>query len=153
VCNAPSFKCGTLWKPYTVAQLATEAQIVLGAATVQLSNKGSKVYCFEGAREDVLSHELCIGDDKGRADIVPAHKIVGFRVIDKAVQREWRLAREREGSGRSGERAIRIELVQESRHARLRRLEDRQLCRGLQRHGALTGDGGKRKRCRGAKGD
>jgi hypothetical protein len=102
VFNAPSFKCGTLWKPYTETQLARKAKNrVWGVATVQLPNKGSKVYCFEGAREDVLSHELGIGDDEGRARIVPADKVVCFRVIDKTAQREWRLAqRMREERGR-----------------------------------------------------
>jgi hypothetical protein len=35
-----------------------------------------------------------------------------------------------------------MEFVEEGRHARLRLLEGRQLCRGLQRHGALTEMGG-----------
>jgi hypothetical protein len=53
-----------------------------------------------------------------------------------------------EEDGRGG---IRMELVEEGRHARLRLLEGRQLCsRGLQRHGALTERAGVCKRGRSA---
>src|SRR5271169_6573540 len=43
VWSAPSFKCGTLWKPYTVLVRLMISEV----STIELSDEGSKVDRFE----------------------------------------------------------------------------------------------------------